>query len=72
MRIPSEVPALGPRFFREEYSLNHTLGQLMKPHVALLDGICMGGGAGVSVHGRFRVATERCTPMPVPECLVLY
>ncbi len=50
-----------PRFFREEYSLNHTLGQLMKPHVALLDGICMGGGAGVSIHGRFRVATERCT-----------
>jgi enoyl-CoA hydratase/carnithine racemase len=47
------------RFFRQEYELNHCLGQLKKPHIALLDGICMGGGAGVSVHGRFRVATER-------------
>ncbi|KAK9822375.1 hypothetical protein WJX81_004093 [Elliptochloris bilobata] len=55
------------RFFREEYMLNHTLGQLMKPHVALLDGICMGGGAGVSIHGRFRVATER-TLFAMPEC----
>jgi enoyl-CoA hydratase/carnithine racemase len=46
-------------FFREEYALNYGLGTLRKPHIAILDGICMGGGAGISVHGRFRVATER-------------
>ena len=47
-------------FFREEYTLNFALGEMRKPHVALLDGIVMGGGAGVSIHGPFRVATEKC------------
>lgn len=48
------------RFFRQEYRLNHFISTLKKPHIALLDGICMGGGAGVSIHGAFRIATERC------------
>ncbi len=48
------------RFFRQEYEFNHFLGSLGKPHVAFMDGIVMGGGAGVSVHGSFRIATERC------------
>jgi len=47
------------RFFREEYELNHFLGSLGKPHVAFMDGIVMGGGAGISVHGRFRIVTEK-------------
>lgn len=46
-------------FFREEYSLNYKLGTLQTPHIALMDGIVMGGGAGISIHGPFRVATER-------------
>ena len=50
------------RFFRKEYQLNHFLGSLGKPHVAFIDGIVMGGGAGVSVHGRFRIATEKYAP----------
>lgn len=56
-------------FFREEYELNHFLGSLAKPHVALMDGIVMGGGAGVSVHGRFRIATEK-TVFAMPECSI--
>jgi enoyl-CoA hydratase/carnithine racemase len=36
------------------------ISQLRTPHVALVDGITFGGGVGVSVHGSFRVATERC------------
>lgn len=47
------------RFFASEYRLNFQIAQLRMPHVALLDGITMGGGAGVSVHGAFRVATEK-------------
>ena len=46
-------------FFRAEYTLNHMLGTMHMPHIALLDGIVMGGGAGVSIHGQFRIATER-------------
>ena len=45
-------------FFGEEYALNRVIAEYAKPYVALVDGICMGGGIGVSVHGRFRVATE--------------
>ena len=47
-------------FFRSEYALNHMISVLSKPSVALLDGIVMGGGAGLSMHGTFRVATEKC------------
>jgi enoyl-CoA hydratase len=50
----------GPRaFWREEYTLNHTLKTYSKPVVALIDGIVMGGGVGVSFHGSHRVVTEK-------------
>jgi enoyl-CoA hydratase len=45
-------------FFREEYELNLMIATYPKPYVALIDGICMGGGIGVSVHAPYRVATE--------------
>ena len=51
--------ALGRDFFREEYIVNRAIFRFPKPWIALLDGITMGGGVGLSVHGRFRVATER-------------
>ncbi len=53
-------------FYREEYRLNRRIKTLPKPYVALIDGIVMGGGVGVSVHGAFRVATER-TLFAMPE-----
>jgi 3-hydroxyisobutyryl-CoA hydrolase len=53
-------------FFREEYALNALIGTLGIPYVALVDGILMGGGVGLSVHGSFRVGTER-TLFAMPE-----
>lgn len=53
-------------FFREEYRLNAAIHHLTKPYVALIDGVVMGGGVGVSVHGDFRVAGDR-TLFAMPE-----
>lgn len=47
------------RFFATEYALNRRLAGLDLPLVSLVDGVCMGGGLGLSVHGRWRVATPR-------------
>jgi enoyl-CoA hydratase len=46
-------------FFREEYTLNAAIKRYPKPYVALIDGIVMGGGFGVAVHGSHRVAGDR-------------
>ncbi|NXB52384.1 HIBCH protein, partial [Leucopsar rothschildi] len=56
-------------FFRSEYRLNNAVGTCKKPYVALIDGITMGGGVGVSVHGHFRVATEK-TLFAMPETAI--
>ncbi|NXX79488.1 HIBCH protein, partial [Urocolius indicus] len=56
-------------FFRREYILNNAIGTCKKPYVALIDGITMGGGVGVSVHGHFRVATEK-TVFSMPETAI--
>lgn len=45
-------------FFAEEYRLNVAIREYSKPYIALIDGIVMGGGVGVSVNGRYRVGTE--------------
>jgi enoyl-CoA hydratase len=46
-------------FWRDEYRLNYLIKHYPKPYVALIDGIDMGGGVGVSVHGSHRVAGDR-------------
>src|SRR5256714_4218476 len=46
-------------FWRDEYPLNAMIKRYPKPYVALIDGIVMGGGVGVSVHGSHRVAGDR-------------
>jgi enoyl-CoA hydratase len=47
------------QFWRDEYPLNAAIKNYRKPYIALIDGIVMGGGVGVSVHGSHRVAGDR-------------
>lgn len=53
-------------FFHTEYRLNHKLFAYVKPTVAFMDGITMGGGVGISLPCRYRVATEN-TRLAMPE-----
>ncbi|MGW6692406.1 enoyl-CoA hydratase/isomerase family protein [Rhodococcus sp. NPDC054953] len=53
-------------FWRDEYILNAAIGSYPKPYVAIMDGIVMGGGVGISAHGSVRVVTERSS-IAMPE-----
>ncbi|CAN0599900.1 unnamed protein product, partial [Laminaria digitata] len=53
-------------FFNVEYRMNAALKTFPKPVLAIMDGVTMGGGVGLSVHGSHRVATER-TLFAMPE-----
>lgn len=53
-------------FWRGEYVLDHTIATYGKPVVALMDGIVLGGGVGISAHASHRVVTER-TSVGMPE-----
>ncbi|RPA80700.1 3-hydroxyisobutyryl-CoA hydrolase [Ascobolus immersus RN42] len=53
-------------YFALEYKLDHLIATYSKPYVAIIDGITMGGGVGLSVHAPFRVATEK-TLFAMPE-----
>src|SRR5271166_3122993 len=59
-------PDLPAVFFREEYELIRQIHHFPKPYIAILDGITMGGGAGISVNGAYRIATEQ-TLFAMPE-----
>jgi enoyl-CoA hydratase len=57
---------LGKVFWRQEYIMNARIAKFPKPYVAFMDGLVMGGGVGLSAHGRHRVVTEK-TKLAMPE-----
>ncbi|GAB2697375.1 enoyl-CoA hydratase/isomerase family protein [Kitasatospora kifunensis] len=62
----SGEPLVAEEFWRDEYHLNARIARYPKPYVAIMDGIVMGGGVGVSAHGSVRIVTER-TKVAMPE-----
>ena len=56
----------GEHFFAVEYRLNVQIKRFPKPYLAILDGVTMGGGVGISIHGSHRIATEH-TLFAMPE-----
>ncbi|KAG8937312.1 hypothetical protein FRC02_000082 [Tulasnella sp. 418] len=69
--IKAGHPELATQFFKEEFELDYQLASLNKPYVAILDGITMGGGVGLSINAPFRIATEN-TVFAMPETKIGY
>jgi len=59
------------KFFKSEFELDYILAAAPKPYVAVMDGITMGGGVGLSVNAAFRIATEK-TVFAMPETKIGY
>jgi enoyl-CoA hydratase len=62
-------PAAAEAFWRDEYHLVSRIAHCPKPYVALMHGITMGGGMGISMHARHRIVTER-SKLAMPECAI--
>ncbi|AKG46169.1 enoyl-CoA hydratase/isomerase [Streptomyces xiamenensis] len=60
------TPEAADAFYAAEYALNGRIARFPKPYVSLIDGLVMGGGLGISVHGSVRVVTERAV-FAMPE-----
>lgn len=57
----------GQKFWADEYRINAKIKNYPKPYIAIMDGIVMGGGVGISAHGSHRIVTEN-TMFAMPEC----
>jgi enoyl-CoA hydratase len=62
-------PNAAEAFWRDEYRLVSRIARCPKPYVALMHGITMGGGMGMSMHARHRVVTE-ASKLAMPECII--
>jgi enoyl-CoA hydratase len=62
----AQGPDFARAFWREEYHLNALISAYPKPFVAIMDGIVMGGGVGLSAHASHRVVTEK-SMLAMPE-----
>lgn len=67
--IDSKQYEIGVEFFKVEYTTYFMIANLQIPWISLIDGIIMGSGVGCSIHGKYRIATER-TIFAMPETLI--
>ena len=68
-RVRAGEPERADAFLYHEYRLNARIARLPKPYVAIMDGLVMGGGVGVSAYGSIRIVTER-TRLAMPEARI--
>lgn len=66
---PADRMALGRAFFGTEYRVNRRINTFPKPYIALINGVAMGGGLGLSIHGSHRVVSENLR-MAMPETVL--
>ena len=69
MFLSSGVSDLKKIFLFKEYKLNYAISQFTKPYLSIWDGIVMGGGAGLSIYGNARIATENAK-FAMPETAI--
>lgn len=60
---------LGPNFFNAEYKLVYDLATYPKPIISLVNGLCFGGGMGISMHNQYRIVTENAI-LGMPETII--
>ena len=68
-QFPEKGAAFMHQYWRDEYRLNALIRRYPKPYIAFVDGIVMGGGVGVSVHGSHRIVTEHVA-FAMPETAI--
>jgi enoyl-CoA hydratase len=66
---PAERMAAGQAFFGTEYRVNYRINSFPKPYLALINGVAMGGGLGLSIHGSHRVVSENVR-IAMPETVL--
>ena len=66
---PVQGPQRSAEYFANEYRLNHLIATYKKPYIALINGVTMGGGVGLSIHAPLRIATEK-TVFAMPETTI--
>ncbi|XP_022762451.1 probable 3-hydroxyisobutyryl-CoA hydrolase 3 [Durio zibethinus] len=61
--------SFGANFYRKQYALDYLLATYKKPLISLINGFVMGGGAGLSIHAKFKVVTENAV-FAMPEASI--
>jgi len=69
LAIAGDRPAIDA-FFEKEYAFNLAISRCSKPYIALINGVAMGGGLGLSVHGSHRIAASalKCGTLVRHDC----